>query len=75
VVTGAVVVEGTLYAMSAAYSTLLVVDLDAKAVTGAFGVPGMEDPVGLAARGEELWIALADGRIAVVSRPPSAGEG
>lgn len=69
VVTGAVVEGGLLYAISAAYSTLLVIDLDAKTVTVAHAVPGIDQPVGLAVRGEELLIAQADGRIAVVPRP------
>jgi hypothetical protein len=69
VVTGAVVVDRMLYAVSAAYSTLLVLDLDSKAFVAAYAVPGVEQPVGLAARGNELLIAQADGRIAVVSRP------
>ncbi len=34
VVTGAVVVDGLLYAISAAYSTLFVIDLDEKSVVG-----------------------------------------
>ena len=75
VVTGAVVVDRQLYAISAAYSTLLVIDLGSGTVTRAFAVPGIEDPVGLAAREGELLIAQADGRIAVVPRVGSAEEG
>jgi hypothetical protein len=69
VVTGTVVVERTLYAISAAYSTLLALDLDSRMVTEAYGVPGLENPVGLAIRGGELLVAQSDGRIAVVPRP------
>ncbi len=69
VVTGATVMDGRLYVMSAAYSTLLVIDLESKAVTAAYAVAGLEAPVGLAAFGDELWIAQADGRVAVVARP------
>jgi disulfide bond formation protein DsbB len=69
VVTGTVVVDGTLYAVSAAYSTLLVIDLDTRTVTAAYAVPGIERPVGLASRGSELLVAQADGRIAVIDRP------
>jgi disulfide bond formation protein DsbB len=69
VVTGAVVVDGLLYGISAAYSTLLVIDLPAKTVSAAFAVPGLEQPVGLARRGSQLLVAQADGRIAVVERP------
>jgi hypothetical protein len=69
VVTGAVVADGRLYAISAAYSTLLVIDLNEKAVLAAYAVPGLEHPVGLAARGDQLLVAQADGRVAVVPRP------
>ena len=69
VVTGAVVADGLLYAVSAAYSTLLVIDLGNKTLRGAWAVPGIEHPVGLAARGTQLLVAQADGRIAVLERP------
>jgi DNA-binding beta-propeller fold protein YncE len=69
VVSGAVVVDGRLYAISAAYSTLLVIDLVTKSVTAAFAVAGLEQPVGIAARGAQLLVAQADGRIAVIERP------
>lgn len=68
-VTGAVVEDGRLYAVSAAYSTLLVIDLGGKTVVSAHAIPGIVQPVGLASRGGELLIAQADGRIAVVERP------
>ena len=71
VVTGAAVVDGLLYAISAAYSTLLVIDLRDQVVRGAYAVPGIEHPVGLAARGSQLLVGLADGRVAVVERPES----
>ncbi len=69
VVTGAAVVDGRLYAVSAAHSTLLVIDLATKLLTEAYAVPGIDQPVGVTAREGELLIAQADGRIAVVARP------
>ena len=69
VVTGAVVVDGLLYALSAAYSTLLVIDFRERTVRGAYAVPELERPVGLAARGSQLLAAQADGRVAVLERP------
>ncbi|MDX1675963.1 MAG: hypothetical protein R3314_14305, partial [Longimicrobiales bacterium] len=69
VVTGAAVADGRLYAISAAYSTLLAIDLATGTVTAAYAVPELVDPVGLAAPDDELWIAQADGRVAVVARP------
>jgi len=74
VVTGATVADGFLYAMSAAYSTLLVIDLEEREVKAAYAVPGLERPVGLAARGSELLVAQADGRIAVLDRPASGSD-
>jgi len=69
VVTGATVADGRLYAVSAAYSTLLVINLRDKTVQAAYVVPGLEHPVGLAVRGSQLLVAQADGRIAVLERP------
>ena len=69
VVTGAAVADGSLYAISAAYSTLLVIDLESRAVAAAFTVPGLSHPVGLGVRGPQLLVAQADGRIAVLDRP------
>ncbi|HVO35718.1 MAG TPA: disulfide bond formation protein B [Gemmatimonadales bacterium] len=68
-VTGTTVAGGKLYAISAAYSTLLVMDLRTQTVTAAFAVPGLAHPVGLAARGADLLVAQADGRVAVLHRP------
>jgi hypothetical protein len=69
VVTGAVVVDGTLYAISAAYGTLLAIDLGSRTLRGAWTIGGLARPVGLAARGTQLLVAQADGRIALIQRP------
>jgi hypothetical protein len=69
VVTGATVADGLLYAISAAHSTLLLIDLESKRVAEAYAVPGLSQPVGLAVRGTSLLMAQADGRIAVADRP------
>lgn len=69
VVTGAAVADGRLYAISAAYSTLLVVDLRDGILSAAYAVPGLQRPVGVAVRGSHLLIGQADGRIAVLERP------
>ena len=68
-VTGTTVAGGKLYAISAAYSTLLVIDLQSQTVTAANAVSGLAHPVGLAARGADLLVAQADGRVAVLRRP------
>jgi disulfide bond formation protein DsbB len=69
VVTGAAVADGLLYAVSAAYSTLLVMDLEAQTLAAAYVVPGVEQPVGVAVRGGELLVAQADARVIVLERP------
>lgn len=69
VVTGAAVADGYLYAFSAAYSTLLVIDLQAETVRAAYAVPGIEHSSGLAVRGSQLLVVQADGRVAAVERP------
>ena len=69
VATGAAVADGRLYAISAAYSTLLVIDLQDRTVKAAYAVPGLQRPVGVAVRGSQLLVAQADGRIAVIERP------
>lgn len=69
VVTGAAVADGRLYAVSAAYSTLLVIDLGARTVAAAYAVPGLAHPVGVAVRGGQLLVVQQDGRIAVLERP------
>jgi len=69
VVTGAAVADGGLYAVSAARSTLLVIDLEANEVSAAYTLPDITNPVGLAVRDSELLVAQADGRIGVIDRP------
>jgi disulfide bond formation protein DsbB len=68
-VTGAAAAGGRLYAISAAYSTLLAIDLKTQTLQAAYAVPGLSRPVGLAVRGTQLLVAQADGRIAVLGLP------
>jgi disulfide bond formation protein DsbB len=67
-VTGASVADGSLYALSAAYSTLLRIDPVSHRVTAAYAIPGLVAPTGLAARGDELFIVGKDGTVWVVGR-------
>lgn len=69
VVTGAVALDGLLYLVSAAHSTVLEVDLHTRSVVRAWAIPGLEQPVGITVRGDQWLIAQADGRVAVVPRP------
>ncbi|HOC19464.1 MAG TPA: disulfide bond formation protein B [Vicinamibacterales bacterium] len=62
-VTAAAVRGGRLFALSAAYSTLLEIDLDARAVVGARTVPGLSRPAGIAFKGDELWVVTEEGKV------------
>jgi disulfide bond formation protein DsbB len=68
-VTGLAVEGRRLYALSAAYGTLLVIDLDRRQVVEAYGVADLDRPTGLALHGSELYIVSSDGAISVVDKP------
>lgn len=68
-ITGAAVVGGQLYAVSAAFSTLLTLDLATHRVIAAHTIPGLTRPVGLAAKADDLYVLGHDGTITVVGRP------
>ncbi len=68
-VTGAVIADGRLYAISAAHSTLLVIDLAARAVTGAYAIPGLVRPVGIAIKGGDFFVVGEAGEVWVISKP------
>jgi disulfide bond formation protein DsbB len=58
-VTAAAVAHGRLYALSAAHSTLLTIELASRTVIAAQAIPGLAQPVGL---------AIKDGRCQILSR-------
>ncbi len=68
-VTGAAAAGGRLYAISAAYSTLLAIDLAGRKLVSAWSIPGLQGPTGLAIKGEDFYIADSNGEVRVVSRP------
>ena len=68
-VTGATVADGRLYAISAAYSTLIAVDLTTHRVVAAHAIPGLERPSGLAIRGNDLYIVGEGGSVSIVGKP------
>jgi hypothetical protein len=72
-VTGVAIDGERLYAVSAAFSTLLVFDLHRRELTAAYGLEGPERPTGLALRSDQLYVVNADGDILVVERPTLAG--
>jgi len=67
-ITGADVEDGRLYAVSAAFSTIVEIDLAKRAIVAAHAVPGLTRPVGLAVKGAEFFIAGEDGSVTVVAR-------
>lgn len=62
-VTAAAVRDGRLYVLSAAFSTLLEIDLESRAIVGARTVPGLSRPAGMAFKGDELWVVTEEGRV------------
>jgi len=61
-VTAATVHDERLYALSAAYSTLLAIDPATHAIIAAYGLGGVERPVGIAFKGPALHVLDAGGR-------------
>lgn len=68
-VTGAAIAGGRMYAISAAYSTLLTIDLATRSVVAAHAVPGLVNPTGLAVKGDEIYIVGEHGDVWVVRKP------
>jgi hypothetical protein len=68
VVTGVAVAEGTLYALSAAHSTVLSIDPVSRRVVGARAVPGLDAPTGLAVKGNQFYIVNGRGQLVVAER-------
>jgi len=67
-VTGAAVADGMLYALSAAHSTVLTIDLAARRVVAASSVPGLDRPTGLAVKGSRFFIVNAAGQVVIADR-------
>jgi len=67
-VTGAAIEAGRLYALSAAFSTLLTIDLATHEVVAAHAVQGLERPTGIAIKGDSLCIACEGGRVLTVAK-------
>ena len=73
IVTGSAVADGQLFALSAAYGTLLTIDLATREVVAAHAIPGLARPTGLAIKGDALYIVDDAGTLTIVSRPPRWG--
>lgn len=70
-VTGAAIVDGQLFVLSAAYGTLLTIDLGKRQVVAAHAIPGLTRPVGIAVKGGDLYIVDDAGVLTVVALPPA----
>jgi disulfide bond formation protein DsbB len=68
-VTGIAIDDARLYAVSAAYRTLLVLDLQRRELVAAYGLQGPERPTGLALRSDELYVVNAEGEALVFEKP------
>ena len=68
-VTGAAIADGRMYAISAAFNTLLTFDLAQRKIVAAHAIPGLVKPTGLAIKGAELYIVGEGGSVWVVDRP------
>ena len=62
-VTAATLRDRRLYALSAAHNTLLVVDPAEHTIVAAYGLAGIEGPVGLAFKGAMLHVIDGSGRV------------
>ncbi|MFO7693963.1 MAG: disulfide bond formation protein B [Vicinamibacterales bacterium] len=69
-VSGAAFHGGRLYAISAAFGTLLSIDPQSRTVVAAHVFPGLERPVGLAIKGSEAFIVNAAGGLTIVPLVP-----
>lgn len=68
-VTGAAVSSGRLVAISAAWNTLLTIDLTTHAVVSAHVIPGLGSPAGIAVKGSDIYIFGAGGEVYVIAGP------
>jgi disulfide bond formation protein DsbB len=69
VITGAALAGRQLYLLSAAWGTLLTVDLDRRQVVAAHTIAGLARPTGLAIKADSLMVVDAAGTITILSRP------
>lgn len=68
-VTGAAVADGQMYAISAAYGTLLTIDLAARSVVAAHAIRGLENPTGIAIKGGDLYVVNGTGIVSMIEKP------
>jgi DNA-binding beta-propeller fold protein YncE len=64
--TAATIDGGMLYVLSASDHALVAIDLSTHRVVGGWAMPGLQRPVGLAFRGDQLVVAGQAGSIAIL---------
>lgn len=64
-ITAATIADGKLYALSAAYSTLLTVDLASHTVVAADTIPGLTQPTGMARKDGRFYVVSRNGSLTV----------
>jgi disulfide bond formation protein DsbB len=74
-VTAATIAAGRLYALSAAYNTLLTIDLARRSVVAAHAIPGLARPTGIAIKGDLLHVVSEDATLFIVGMPGPAPQG
>lgn len=67
-VTAATVSDGRLYTLSAAHRTLLEIDLSTRSIIGAYTLPGLDHPTGLAVKGDAFYVVDAANTLTLVAR-------
>jgi disulfide bond formation protein DsbB len=68
-VTASTLLDQRLYALSAAGSTLLEIDLGSGTIQRAWVIPGLVKPAGMAVRGDTFVIVTADAQLLILDRP------
>lgn len=68
-VTAATIAGGRMYALSAAHSMLLTLDLASGTITGARTIPGLSQPTGIAIKGGTFYIVSRSGALTIVRQP------
>lgn len=66
-VTGATIGDGQLYALSAAHSTLLTIDLASHTVVAARAIPRLSQATGIARKNGRFYIVSRDGTLTIVN--------
>ncbi len=70
--TAAMVDDGLLSALSAAFNTLLTIDPSSRSVPAAHAIRGLQRPTGIAIKDASLYVLGADATVTVIAKPGCA---